>query len=337
MLSRSTGLSVLVVHPRGIGDWIMFMPALRAIRAALPDSNIDVLVGTPATMGIVRQCPEVSHVHGMDVRSSPWSVIRAALRARAARYDVLVITDGVRLWKAKLFALISGAQRAVLPSSPSAHSDAKHRVLRNLAAVAKLGLGYLQDEEPRLPNSWGPHAKGSVLIHPGCDGKYSFKRWPAERFLSLANRLADEGCAVTILLGPSELDLSDLFLRGVNASVSVIVNKPLPEVLRELAHHEVCVTSDSGLGHVAAALGRPVITIFGPANQEVVRPFSKSAIVIRAHDDGLSCRPCMRLGGRMGCAERPCLIGIGIDEVYDAVRKAMTLTALATSNSVVTR
>ncbi len=315
---------------------MMFTPTIRALRRALPQSQIDVLVGTPATLQVVRQYPEISQIRSMDVRTSLWSVICAALRARTVGYEILIITDGVRGWKARLFALLSGAGTVVLPLPPSSGSPPSrvdHRVFRNLKALAKLSLEESQDVEPYLSNSWGPPTKGSVLIHPGCDGKYSFKRWPAERFLSVATRLAHEGRSVTIVLGPSELDLEDLFLKGAGTSVTLLVNRPFVEILHQLARHEVCVTSDSGLGHVAAAFGRRVVTIFGPADPEVIRPFSKSALIVRAADDSLTCRPCMRLGGRMGCPERPCLTQIDADQVFRTVKSALTSQASSAHGS----
>jgi ADP-heptose:LPS heptosyltransferase len=302
----------------------MFTPTLRALRKALPQSQIDVLIGTPATVQIVRQYPEISQIRNMDVRASLWSVVQAALRARSAGYDILVITDGVRGWKAKLFALLSGIGTVILPLPPSTGIHADHRVLRNLRALSKLGLETALEIQPYLANSWGPPIKGSVLIHPGCDGIHSFKRWPAERFASLATRLSDEGCTVTIVLGPSELELEDLFRKEASKSlITVFANKPFVEVLLQLARHEICITSDSGLGHVAAALGRRVVTIFGPANHDVIRPFSESAVTIRASDQSLTCRPCIRLGGRMGCPERPCLTQIEVEQVFTTVMSAL--------------
>ena len=301
----------------------MFSPTLLGLKRLAPEVDIDVLVGTPSTGDLVRLYGNVRSVYTMNVRKSFASVVKAGLAARSRRYDWIVFTFGIARWKARLFALLVGAQTCDplrgerdIPSA----GRRKHRVLENLELLCSLGVRDWIDPRPYLDGNWPTESENAVLLHPGGDSFRAFKRWPVGQFVQLARSLTDLGYSVTVALGPSEAELEMAFRRNCDAQVSIASGLPLSQMLECVARHRICVTSDSGLGHIAAAMGRRVVTIFGPADPEAVRPYSDNAIVVTISRGRPACMPCIKPGGRFGCPERPCLTGIGVSQVVAAVQ-----------------
>jgi ADP-heptose:LPS heptosyltransferase len=161
---------------------------------------------------------------------------------------------------------------------------------------------------------------GSVLIHPGSDAKTAFKRWPVDRFISIAEELLSKGHTVSAIVGPDELDLAAPFERLVGHSgFTLHKNISFAQALRVIAGHETFLNSDSGLGHVAAALGRRTITIFGPEDPAVARPYSTRAVTISSKEV-LSCMPCMRRSGKWGCGQVRCMESVTRDQVLAEIQ-----------------
>ncbi|MEE2657008.1 MAG: glycosyltransferase family 9 protein [Candidatus Latescibacterota bacterium] len=134
-----------------------------------------------------------------------------------------------------------------------------------------------------LPTLSEPRSHG-VIVHPGGGGQH--KCWPASRFAELIAQLCDHGADVAVLLGPVEAD------RGIGSELAQRVpvfrpQSPLKLAAR-LASAKLFVGNDSGPGHVAAAVGTPVITLFGPTQAPVWRPIGRSCRVIRAPDGDLA-------------------------------------------------
>jgi ADP-heptose:LPS heptosyltransferase len=325
----------LVIHAWGIGDWIFFSPVLHSILAAHPNSTIDVILGTPATESVVRLYPKV-HVAGIfDVRRSPWRIIGFALRAMRHRYDALIFSAGMDARKcgavAKLFrAAIKvgvtkrGSARGV---EGGEYDVCQHAVDNNHKVIRALGLPLVHGGHPYLPTVTGLTAVSkSVLIHPGCDQENAFKRWPTERFVEVARELLRGGARVSVILGPSELDLAPKFHElDDHPLFSVLKNLSFSVAVDCIVKHQIFLNSDSGLGHVASALGKVTISIFGPAVPSVARPYGSRAILISAAQaDAPPCMPCMRVGGRRGCDEQPCLKAVSVDSVLDTVNAALS-------------
>lgn len=327
----SAAYKVLVVHTWGIGDWLFFTPVLRLLREAHPELEVDLILGTPTTRAIVEFYPEVRLLGTADVRRGPWGIAIEALRSRASRYDALVFPAGINSDKADMLAaLIRADGKAALRTSHRepiflnrcAQYDGKlHLVDNNLKLAGLLGLRPGPEAGPYLPRpavSARP-VEGSVLIHPGSDPVNSYRRWPAERFASVAQALLREGRPVCVILGPGERGLAGYFSDLIDRKgFRLCEGLPFARVVELVAAHQTLLNSDSALGHIAAALGLRTISIFGPADPGTSGPYSPRAAVIRTSRK-LECMPCVRPGGLYGCAPRPCLMDVGIEEVLAAL------------------
>ena len=141
--------------------------------------------------------------------------------------------------------------------------------------------------------------------------------WPVERFLDLANRLVSTCRArILLILGPAEEELKEVFLRITGSEHAIVLDTlPLPQLGAVLERCHVFVGNDSGVAHLAAALGVSVVAIFGPTDPVRWAPRGENVRVIRR---AISCSPCEReIMAR--CDRRRCLLEISVDEVYTAV------------------
>jgi heptosyltransferase-2 len=184
------------------------------------------------------------------------------------------------------------------------------------------------------------HAGPIITIHPGA-GAYSLARiWPVEGFAEVARGLIDaHDAAVVVLGGPDETEKAERLLElvGYNGRVHNLAGRTtIHETAAVIEQCDLFLGNDSGPMHVAAAVGTPVVAIFGPSNAQAWGPYtpsgeaSKHTIVAR----DLPCMPCFyrvhSLGLREGCGTRPCLTGLSAGRVLEACRSALERTLHAT-------
>jgi heptosyltransferase-2 len=161
-----------------------------------------------------------------------------------------------------------------------------------------------------------------VALAPGAVGPS--KRWPTASYAALARRLLSEGLAVWVLGGPGEVQLAadivgDTAARNLTAP-------DLREAVLALACADAAVSNDSGLLHVAAALGTPAIGIFGPTSPWHWAPLNPLAATIETAEP-LPCRPCHEPVCRFG--HHRCMTEISADQVLAATRRAVAAVAVA--------
>jgi len=330
--------NILVVKLRYIGDVLLATPVIRVLRDRFPDARITAAVKR-GTEDILKWNPDLSEV--LVVERGGLSVqARFVGDLRRRRFDcVLDLTDGDR---SAILALLSGAPvrigfndehrwRGLLYSSVVQAPAGFHRVEHDLEAVRPLGIipkaGPLvlrtapEDDEDasRLLNEIGVSGSRFVMIQPGA--RYWFKAWPAERFAELADRLTDAfGCRV--LVGGDEKD------RGVAEAIRDKA-RSAPVVLAgrtTLLHYaaiikrcDLCVGNDNGPMHMAAALGTPVVALFGPSNPREWGPRGEKVQVLYK---GLDCRRCFHPTCERG--EESCMKQISVEEVFAAAKKLLS-------------
>jgi heptosyltransferase II len=165
-------------------------------------------------------------------------------------------------------------------------------------------------------------SRPAVALAPGAVGPA--KRWTATSYAALARRLLAEGLAVWVLGGPSEKSLAQEIVGDTEARDFTAVD--LREAILALACVSAAVSNDSGLLHVAAAIGTPTIGIFGPTSPWHWAPLNPLAATIQANSE-LPCRPCHKPVCRLG--HHRCMTDISADVVFAATRRALAAVALA--------
>ena len=164
----------------------------------------------------------------------------------------------------------------------------------------------------------GLAAAGPVaVVAPGAVGPS--KRWPAAAYAELADLLADRGYAIWVIGGPQEKALAAEIIAGAPAQGRDLTGADLRNAILALAAADVAVSNDSGLLHVAAAIGTPSIGIFGPTSPWHWAPLNPLAAVIEPKTD-LPCRPCHKPTCRFG--HHRCMKDIPAGQVTAAVLAA---------------
>jgi heptosyltransferase-1 len=295
---------VLVVKLSSFGDVVHVTPCLRAIRRACPGAEILVAVdGTWAPA--LRPDPHIDGVIAADPRRRrflpSWIDARRRLaRHRGPRFDLAVDFQGLSRSAAWIYA--SGArwrtgrggrrpgwQLSITP-------DSKRHAVHVCAEVAEhIGIA-VPDLEPRLFSSAaadqaiesaldavGAPRSGFVLVNPF--GRWRSKIWPAERWAALIRRLRVEvGAAVVVAGGPDEERAAQrlLALLAPAPPPSLAGKTSLAEAICLYRRAALVVSGDSGPAHAAAAVGTPVVALFGPTWPERNGPWGKSHRVIQA-------------------------------------------------------
>jgi heptosyltransferase II len=294
----------LVVAPNWIGDAVLSLPFLRAVRTAHPGDVLAVLAprGPAAIYRSAGTADEVLE------RSSRVRDDARAIRPR--RFDEAWMLPNS--FRSALIAYLGGARRRIgyatdhrtwlLTDALPPPSGIEHQ-LRDYDALLKL-RGIEPDlEAPRLPigaaalasceralaaAGWSVETR-PILLSPG-SAKAGIKRWPAERYAALADALALRGWPCGLVVGPQEETL------GVG--VSAAARAPLPvlgadldplELAALLSRARLLVSNDSGPMHLAAAVGTPVVAFFGPTDPGRTVGVGSP---LRVLDRYLFCSPC---------------------------------------------
>ncbi|MBI3374150.1 MAG: lipopolysaccharide heptosyltransferase II [Betaproteobacteria bacterium] len=305
---------ILVVAPNWIGDALMAQPLLSRLREKLPSARIDALA--PAWVApVLRRMAEVEEVldspfrHGELHLRRRWKFARA-LRER--RYDQAIVLPNS--WKSALVPFFSdiplrsgyvGESRYGLlnllyrPPANAARTPMTEHFAR--LADAPPGGSVPALRAPRLEidasiarataQRFGfapPPARNAVLC-PGAEYGPA-KRWPAEHFAQLAAALAALGVRVWLLGSAADRALAgDIVAGSGGAAASLAGRTTLDEAIELIAAGDFLVTNDSGLMHVAAALDRPLVALFGSSSPEHTPPLSPRARVARV---AIDCSPC---------------------------------------------
>lgn len=355
--------NIVVRGTNWVGDAMMTVPALREIRRLFPEAHI-TLATRPWAKGLFSGAEFIDElqVHeGSGLRSVVQQVrewrkqsfdlailfpnsLETALVASLARvpFRIGYATDGRQ-------ALLTHALE--LPEWRSV----KHEVFYYLQIVAELEwlIKHEQTFLNRQPDSSlnissgrqaaardflrshgvGSSNDGRVLIAL-CPGSINSraKRWPAERYAELGDRLIGELQAEVILIGSAaEVDVSHAVSRQMRKQPVVLTGQTdLAQLVAILSQVDLLVTNDTGPAHIASALGRPTLVIFGPTNPLTTRPFSPYGQVLRQPPD---CAPCML---RDCPIDHRCMTAITPADVFERARLVLETANQRSENSQAT-
>jgi len=337
--AQSRPTPILVVPYMWIGDFVRCHSVVRLLRARFPDRPVDVL-STALCAPLADYMPGVRHPIVVDLprKRLALSQHRAlAKRLKQEGYGTALIMP--KTWKSALAPFLAG-----IPERTGLVGEARFIVLNDVR-FAQGKLPRMVDEcaamalpaGAELPGEWpAPELKvpateiavwrdrhglsaatrSAVALAPGAVGPA--KRWPAAAYAALSRRLLADGFAVWVLGGPGEKALAREIVGDSGARDLTAAD--LREAILALAAASVAVSNDSGLLHVAAAVGTPSIGIFGPTSPWHWAPLNPLAATIQAQTD-LPCRPCHKPVCRFG--HHRCMVEIGPDDVYAATRRTL--------------
>ena len=335
--------SVLVVRLRSIGDAILTTPSLYALKRFLPQARIDILL-EDWVAPVLEGFQYVNNVITLR-RSSTSSRAQVARQIRATHYDVAYNLHGGTT--ATLLTRASGAKHRVGYASyqyarlhnhlsPSAASlwgrEKTHSVEQQLALLGWTGVP-VTDRPPtqlavteqaaasiaeRLSTAGLDETTTFAVVHPAA--AFDTKQWATEKFARVAEDLSARGFALVAIAAPTEAYIADELKRNSSARVVTFTDLSLPEVTALAARARLFVGNDSGIAHIAAAVGLPSVVIFGSSNVVNWRPWATTAAEVVLEE--MECQPCH--GYFCEKFEQPeCIRRVPVERVIAAVERVL--------------
>lgn len=305
---------VLIIRSGAVGDLVLTLPVLSALKKRYCGLSIDMM-GDPDRLSLLQHCGYVDKVLPIDGREftplfapggAPSGSVSQAdepalrnLRSYDAILSYLPDPDGVFAENLRRFAsgpVLTGRSRPT-----EGHRIHMTRVLMD--ALKPLGAGTAVDppeitlsssavpEDVRSRPSSAETADAQILpsdcalvaIHPGSSG--SAKCWPAERYVALIEGLVERGYRPVVTFGPADDAVRHRILPRIKGRDVVIAEGlPLLEIAQLYARCRAMIGNDSGMTHLAAALGIPVIALFGPTDPAVWEPRGKEVRILWGTD-----------------------------------------------------
>jgi lipopolysaccharide heptosyltransferase II len=326
---------ILIRAPNWLGDACMALPAVRAIKRGRPDARVTVL--TPAKLtDFWLAVPEVDAVVKKDAAEKKNGVfaVRTKIRDSGVRYDAAVLlTNSPRSaleltgcgiprvvgyrgrWRKWLVNQIVPEPE---PGPPRHHRDHYLRIAAHLGA---------ETEDPSLLAPLRPPALavGGEPARLGLCAGAEFgpaKRWPLERFAAVARQLAGQSGAHWIIFGTaSETMLGSSLASQLDGHATDLTGQTtIAQLMDELARCRFLLTNDTGTMHLAAALGIPVIAVFGSTEPSFTGPFGNRHRVVRHH---VECSPCFHRECPLKVGRYRCLDEVSVEEVTQAVKQTL--------------
>jgi heptosyltransferase-2 len=332
--------TLLIRAPNWLGDAVMALPALAAIRAAMPEARITIAAG-----------PGVAPIFSEETPASPDDVLTIPDRRQevelvaAGKFDAaLLLPNSFRAaWVARRAGIgerwgFAGNLRGPLLTRAAPRFRARvHQSAYYTALVAALGFDVreslpvirLRQETVRRADALlAAHAVSSSMrvvgFAPGAAYGHA-KRWPPSRVAQVVARLTAERGAVAVLVGaPGDRDagreIESALPSGVKV-VNLIGRTDLRQLAGVLARCAAFVSNDSGGMHLAAAVGTPVTAIFGPTDERVTAPLGDHDVLLHH----VFCRPCML---RDCPIDHRCMKRVSADVVFEAVARRLDASSL---------
>ncbi|MBT5707799.1 MAG: glycosyltransferase family 9 protein [Verrucomicrobia bacterium] len=288
---------ILIIRGGAIGDFVLTLPVLQALRDNFPEAKVDVL-GYPKIANLAKiggLANETKAIEAQAVASffARNGTLDKEWEAYFAAFEIIIsfLYDPDDIFKTNV-GRCSKAQFIQGPHRPSETEDI-HATDVFLEPLEQLAI-FEADNIPRLtltekePPTSSPHSY--LAIHPGSGSKS--KNWPIAQWIDLIKILLTQTDWHFLIVGgeAEENELKALQSTNRPDRIRFEISLPLDKLAPMLARCEGFVGHDSGISHLAAALGIPGLVIWGPSNESVWRPKSESVIVIN-HADGLEKLP----------------------------------------------
>jgi len=306
----STWTNILLIKPSSLGDIVMALPALSALRRSFPEARISWLV-RPEFASLIEGHPHLDEILLFDRKrlGKAWrhpgafgSLVSLVGELRRRRFDAVLDLQG--LFRSASLAWLSGCKERFGPAwgrefahhfyttTAAPHIEWAHVIdyyMKILGAMgaADLAVEFVLPEKPAVAQAVEkllaqhniPRDKYAVLI-PG--SAQVSKCWPVERFAALADKLTSEhGLSVVATgSGPEATMIDQIRDRASCPILSLAGRTSLPELVEVLRRARVVISNDTGPGHIAAALARPLVMMFSWSNPLRVGPYRRPECLV---------------------------------------------------------
>lgn len=300
-----SGVCRLVIRaPNWIGDVVLSLPAVRDLRRRnFPDARIEVLA-RPSVAPLYAAVAEIDAVRESAGTTADARALRGAFDAAVLLPNS--IGSALAPWWAGIperWGYATDGRGPLLTRAPRVPAGVRgwSEVYYYRAMLAGVGLevSASPDASLRCPPEWS--ARGAALLGDTGFGNWiglnpgaafgTAKRWIPERYAGAADVLARRtGARVALVGGPADRALADRIAGSMKTPPRVLCGETsLPDLLGVLSHLRLLITNDSGPMHLAAALGTPVVAVFGPTDWRETAPRGGGHRVVR---EAVECAPC---------------------------------------------
>jgi heptosyltransferase-1 len=328
---------ILIIKPSAIGDVVHALPILNLLRKRWPAAHISWLVATTCA-GLLDGHPMLDEIIRFDRRSfgTAWrdpsaakGLFGFASDLRRKNFDLVIDLQGLfrsgwMAWKTRAPVRVGFANAREFAPLFYTHRVAietqeQHAIDRYLRVAAALGCESSPVEFPlatseqdrRRVSEWLAHGEHFAVLLPGTN--WPTKRWPVERFAAMAPALRDRfGLKTVVAGGPDDVEIAS----KIPADVNLAGQTSLGELTALLERADLVIANDSGPMHIAAALGRPLVTVFGPTNPVRTGPYGRGDCVVQLN---LPCSPCYS----RTCSHQSCLRWLEIEPVLAEAERQM--------------
>ena len=299
----------LVVRLTALGDILHTVPAVAALRTAHPGAKIDWVVERKWAP-VLEGSPAINEVIPFDRRSA-WGALECVERLRENRYTCAIDFQG--LYKSSILASLSGAPRrigfermwareagAAMFYTERVIPVGRHVAELNYSLAQQAGASRPQSPEYPLRVPAGGAASVRARLHDlgitgdyvvvGPGGSWRAKCWPAERYGECCREMERKfEIRIVVIHGPGEKQIAEEVLRAAAPAQPTLISTTIEELMGLLAHARCLVAADSGPLHLAAALGTPVVGLYGPTDPARNGPYvATAAIVHKARPEEIS-------------------------------------------------
>src|SRR4030095_9826105 len=348
-------MKILINALSGIGDAVMFYPALSLLKKHMPEAQIDMLAMFSQVRDIFSNSPHLHKIYHIDfLHQTKFKSLQEVISIRKNKYDFSINVYPSNRWEYNVLQRMIGAKRRIgvkylnysnreldfLNTNLVREVKDRHNVLQNFDLIKAIvpeanetDLGHYEIIIDKKAEEWANNfimennLNGKLLIgfHAGSQTfkRHINKRWAAYKYTELAKKLFSDFGAKVLLFG-TEKDVNNK-IHNDSPDVTLIPDaKTITESIALMNRCRLFITNDTALMHIAAALQIPTVAIFAYTNYKELYPWQNNHIIVRRE---LACSPCFFNSPNpvtciySGDEEFKCIKGIELEEVYIACRK----------------
>ncbi len=325
---------ILIFYPSGLGNIVMLTPFLINLRRNFKKSEIDFILLNNGAKELIEKFKIKPIEISPEILQKPLKFIKLILEMRQRRYDIIFFpfpNGGMKFVIASVLAQIPiivchELQTGFIKRNKcfltfTTQLKKEHDTDKNIALLKSLNLNVTREKlflkitpKENLDTYLKKfeHRK-KIALHLG---NKEYKNWGEENFEKLIALIKKDFDCVIFLLGKKE----DKFIKE---AIDLREKMNIDEITYFISKMDLMIGNDTGLMHIAEAVGTPFIVIFGPTDEKRIGPYTPSPNFISICKD-LPCRPCYEIGKPVTCKHRKCLSEIKVEEVYKTAYKILT-------------
>jgi lipopolysaccharide heptosyltransferase I len=331
---------ILIIKPSALGDVVHALPVLNLVRRRWPAAQVSWLVSNSCA-GLLQGHPQLDEVIQFDRKlfgnswrnpAAAWQMSRFNRSLARRKFDLVIDLQG--LFRSGWMTWRTGA--AIRVGSTAAREfggifcthlapvdPAQQATERYLAVAEFLGLGRepvefifaISDDDRRSVDELLPAQKPYAVLLPATN--WQTKRWPVERFAALIEPIRRRFGLESVIAGGADAAVLAAAMPG---GINLAGRTNLRQLVALLERADLVIGNDTGPMHIAAALGRPLVTMYGPTSPFVTGPYGRLDAVVRLD---IACSPCFS----RTCSHQSCLRWLGIEPVLELAERQLNARA----------